>query len=370
MPIIDCIIIGGGVVGLAIAKKLSQKCQVTVLEKHPHFGMETSSRNSGVIHAGLYYPSDFLKTRLCLRGRDLLYAYCKKHAIGHHRVGKLIVASHAEELRALNKLQAKAQQLNISLQPLCSAELQEKEAAVSGIAALFSPDTGIIDSAAFMLQLQNDIHSQGSQCLNGHEVTDIEVLEEGFLVTFCVNGESHQVQCKTLINAAGLQSQQLSANIKNLPLGNTPQAYFCKGQYFSYSGQESFSHLIYPLPNPNISGLGIHLTLNLDGSIKFGPDAHYISEDDINYRVNEQDKKLFVDAIQRYLPQLQAHELTPDFAGIRPKLTPANQAAADFSICGPAEHGINNLIQCFGIESPGLTASLAIGDYVESLLWP
>ncbi|NRB39327.1 MAG: NAD(P)/FAD-dependent oxidoreductase [Pseudomonadales bacterium] len=371
MADIDCIVIGAGAVGLAIARQLSTRCEVAVLERNAHIGMEISSRNSGVIHAGLYYPASFLKTRLCLQGQHLLYSYCQKHNIPHQRCGKLIVACNKEEIPALHKLQAKAQSLNINTQLLNSAELQAKAPAVKAQAALYSPDTGIIDTAAFMQQLEKDIHDNGSQVLTNHTVTKIDASGHDFIVHFDVNNQSLQIRCKKLINACGLQAQFISQQLLASPAPVTPERYLCKGQYFAYTGKHQSKHLIYPLPNANHTGLGIHLTLNIDGCIKFGPDAHYIeAKEKLDYAVNIADKAHFFKAIRRYLPEISIDDLQADYSGIRPKLTGPNQTAADFIIAGPLEHGINNLIQCFGIESPGLTASLAIGEYVETLLWP
>ena len=369
MQTLECLVIGAGAVGLAIARQLSRRCQVMVLEQHASAGQETTSRNSGVIHAGLYYPQHFLKTRLCMQGREQLYRYCQQHEIPYKRCGKWIVASHRDELPALHALHNKAKALAIPCQLLSQAQIKESTPEINAIAALHSPDTGIIDSAAYIQQLERDVLNNGSQLFYQHTVGAIEKKDNGFLVSFSVNQQQHQVYCKRLINAAGLQAQTLSHTLAETTRIATPNSYYCKGQYFAYTGNERINQLIYPLPKPNHTGLGIHLTLNMDGSMKFGPDAHYTNNAQ-DYGVDEAQREHFAQAIQRYLPTIQADELQPDYAGIRPKLTAAHESAADFIIAGPESHGINNLIQCFGIESPGLTASLAIGHHVENLLWP
>lgn len=360
---VDCIIIGAGVVGLSIARQLAHSHEVFVLEKNTSAGLETSSRNSEVIHAGLYHPPKFLKTQLCHRGRELLYTYCQEKSIAHKRCGKLLVASSADEIPSLKKWQQQACQYNLTNQWISQEQLQEQAPLIRGAAALEIKETGIIDSAQLLQQLEIDTIQRGSHILFQHEVSRINITQNGFQLQVITEKDVFDIHCKTLINAAGLHAHTLDGNT---PI--SPNVYFCKGQYFRYSGKALFHQPIYPLPSANNMGLGIHLTPNIHGDIKFGPDAHYINQNNIDYRVNESSKDDFLKAIQRYFPSIEACELQSDFAGIRPKLTTAHEAASDFIIATQRQHGVKNLVQCFGIESPGLTASLGIAEYIESQL--
>lgn len=366
MEHLECIVIGAGAVGLAIARALSSTSEVAILEQHQGFGEETSSRNSGVIHAGIYYPPDFLKTRLCLEGNRQLYQYCQQHNIPHKACGKLVIASHADEIPALKTLESQAKSNGIdNLQWLNQSEVAAKEPNIRAVAALFSPSTGIIDSHAYLQQLCSDIISNGSHVLYRQTVTGICKTGKGFMVTI---NDHEQIQCNMLVNAAGLSAQAIAALIT--PAHCIPQRLLGKGHYFSYVTKRPFQHLVYPLPQKNNSALGIHATLDMAGNIKFGPDLEYV--DSIDYRFEHDKKAAFCAAIQRYYPQLDADQLQPDFTGIRPKIqteaTPVQNNIEDFVIQDASTHGITGLVNLFGIESPGLTASLAIGEYVKQQL--
>ena len=359
MESIDTIIIGGGVIGLAIGRALSRTRELCVLEQEEATGTQTSSRNSGVIHAGLYYPQSYLKTRLCIDGRKQLYAYCQQHAIGHRQCGKLLIACRDDEIPRLKKLQQQAADNGIALQWLDGNAIQQHEPAVSAIAGLYSPVSGIIDSDALMRQLSADIEHNGSYIACHQAVTGLEKTSDGFVMTI---NDDEQMHCRTLINAAGLNAQAVAGRL--LPADKVPPLYYCKGQYYSYHGRPPFRHLVYPLPPADRSGLGIHATPDMAGQIRFGPDAVYIDNPD--YRNSEHGKAAFAESIRRYFPALDENRLQPDYCGIRPKLNGPGTPAGDFAIQGPAGHGMAGLVNLFGIESPGLTASLAIADYVNT----
>ncbi len=368
----DYCIIGAGVVGLAVAYKLSQTAKnasILLIEKHPHFGSETSSRNSEVIHAGIYYPANSLKAALCTQGKNQLYDFCQQYAVPHRALGKLIVAHSPQELPALEQLQQKAASNGVLLEFLDQKACYQKEPSVNAHAALLSATTGIIDSHSYMQTLltlaqQNDVlYSPNTQFLQATETAN------RFVVSLGTGDGIYKLACNNIINCAGLHATTVASNIDSLAAVHIPQHYYCKGHYFGYQGQSPFSHLIYPLPNKNTSGLGIHATLDLAGQLRFGPDTQYI--DDIDYTIglaaNSSEgilKQRFSQSIKRYFPSLQAEKLHYSYSGIRPKLSSENQAAKDFVIQDCNQHQVKGLINLFGIESPGLTASLAIADYV------
>lgn len=360
MEFIPCIVIGGGVVGLAIARAISEQVETCVLEQEKQLIPHTSSRNSGVIHAGIYYPSHFLKTKLCIQGREQLYQYCQEYAIAHQQCGKLIVATNEQQLAQLKSIQQKALGNGVHLNWLDQAQLKQKEPNVQGIAALFSTYTGIIDTTQYAQQLASDILNNGSFIGQQQQVTAIERQDDGFIVEI---NQNEAIQCRYLVNVGGLFAQSIA---HLLACKNIPPIHYCKGQYFSYQGQSPFNHLVYPLPPANNTGLGIHATLNLDGSCKFGPDAHYVEQ--LDYSVNSDSKADFIGSIQQYFPSINSDLLQADYSGIRPKLAASGQAMQDFAIHDQRHHGISNLINLYGIESPGLTASLAIADYVLECL--
>jgi len=355
----DCIVIGAGLVGLAIARALSPYQQVIVVEQHPLACSETSSRNSSVIHAGIYYPSNTLKASLCIEGRQALYHYCQEHDIAHQRCGKLILAQNDEEIIALKALQEQAIRNGVSDLHFCDAkELSQREADVRAKAGLLSPNTGIIDTHAYAQQLMRDIEQKNSHIVYKQRVTHIEHIATGFVLTL---NDSDTLHCNTLVNAAGLHAQQLATFIS--PAHLIPAVHYVKGHYFSYHGKHSIKHLLYPMPSSHLTGLGIHATLGIHGELRFGPDTLSIEQVDYQFAATSAH---FIHAIERYFPTLDSTQLKPDFTGIRPKI--AGNGFSDFHIHGPNIHGITNYVQLFGIESPGLTASLAIGSYVHQLL--
>lgn len=365
----DYLVIGAGVIGLAIAKTLSDAGkECLVVEKQGLFGEETSSRNSEVIHAGIYYPEGSLKAKLCVEGKHQLYQYCQTRSIDHNPLGKLIVATSADEENQLSAIASKAQAngvLDLSLQS--QSQVNTLEPRVKATSALLSPSTGIIDAHQYMLALVGDIEDASNAIVYKAEVLGIDQTSQGWLVTINNQGEHLAVQCRWLINAAGLHANALA----RLYVEDVPALHYCRGLYFSYSGAPVFQHLIYPVPEKNTVGLGIHATLDMAGQVKFGPDTHYL--DTIDYRIPEPEalatiKSNWVQAIQRYFPSLDERRLQPSYAGIRPKLNGLGEPAQDFRIESPNEHGLSNLIHLFGIESPGLTSSLAIGKYVLQLI--
>ena len=366
---LDCAVIGAGVVGLAIARTLArQGREVIVLESQDAIGTVTSARNSEVIHAGLYYPEGSLKGRLCVRGKGLLYDYLDHHGIEHHRCGKLVVATTEAEIDILQGVVKKAAANGCrELDWLDGAEAQALEPHLQCLKALSSPTTGILDSHAYMLSLQGEIEAHGGWVALNSPVLSGEVRGDGILLN--VGGtEPHskqtQVMCKTVINSAGLDAQAVMGTITGFPPTHIPKRYLCKGTYFSLSGKAPFERLIYPVPGA--ASLGCHYTRDLGGQGRFGPDAEWV--DEIDYAVDPARSDSFYDQIKRYWPDLPDGALSPAYSGMRPKLQAPGETAHDFKIEGPDVHGIKGLVNLFGIESPGLTASLAIGEHVAGLL--
>ncbi|MEY4415552.1 MAG: hypothetical protein RIQ53_2845 [Pseudomonadota bacterium] len=362
---IDCVVIGAGVVGLAVARALQLSGRDTlVLEREDAIGTITSARNSEVIHAGIYYPAGSLKARLCVRGRALLYAYAAERGLPHRRCGKLIVATDAGQDAELDRIRAAALANGVDdLRRLTAAEAGAREPQLRCTAALESPSTGIIDSHALMLSLQGDLERAGgavclrSPVLAGRRSADGWLLEVG-------GAQPTRIACGLLVNSAGLDAPPLAAalcaGIEGLPADALPRARLAKGNYYALAGRAPFSRLVYPVPEPG--GLGVHLTLDLGGQARFGPDVEWIDQAD--YTVDPGRAEGFYAAIRRYWPALPDGTLQPAYAGIRPKISGPGEPAADFRIDGPAQHGVPGLVQLFGIESPGLTASLAIADEV------
>ena len=362
----DYCIVGAGVIGLALAHKLSLKypnASILVLEKAPLIGSETSSRNSEVIHAGIYYPEGSLKAQLCLQGREALYEFCQRYRVNVRQTGKLIVANDESELDNLFTLQKKADNNGVKLDVFSQQKLQQLEPQVKGIKALYSPRTGIIDSHSFMQTLQTLAEQQGVLfSLNTELICARQNNRQGFTIRVNSSAQEFEFHSSQLINCAGIYASEVAARIESDTSTSFPQTHFCIGHYFSYQGRSPFKHLIYPMPGKNLHGLGIHATLDLGGQCRFGPDSQYI--DNIDYQFDEQRKNTFVSAIKRYFPALEAERLQPAYTGIRPKLSLPGEAAADFRIENADDHGVSGLIQCFGIESPGLTSSLALADYI------
>ncbi len=366
MEKVAAIIIGAGVVGLAIGAKLSNDVNnVLIIDKNPHFGEETSSRNSEVIHAGIYYPQHSLKAKLCVKGKEKLYQYCKDRNIPHQRLGKLLVAhGRAEEISLKNTLKQAALNGVNDLTWLTESELKVSNPELHATAALLSPSTGIIDVHCYMQALLADIEHNKGQFVGQTQFINAEKSRDGFIVTLNSQGEIMQLHCHYLINAGGLHSTKVAENIKALAKTHIPKLYYCRGHYFSYQGKSPFTQLIYPLPQAY--GLGIHASLDIGGQLKFGPDTQYI--DSIDYQVSAHLKAKFVSAIQRYYPTLDESRLQPAYSGIRPKLQGPSDGFKDFIIQGEKEHGLKGLVNLFGIDSPGLTSSLAIAEYVGEQL--
>jgi D-amino-acid oxidase len=364
MDRVDCVVIGAGVVGLACARSLAAAGrEVVVLERESAFGTGISSRNSEVIHAGLYYPTGSLKARLCVAGREMLYRWCEARGVTHQRCGKLVVATRPEQMDALVALRDTAEANGVcDLQLLDAERVQALEPALKVHAALLSPSTGIVDSHGLMLSLLGEAEAHGAMLALGSPVVSGRATGDG--VVLQVGGESPtELRANWVVNAAGLDAVALSRDIAGPAVDALPEAWFARGVYFTLVGKVPFSHLIYPLPEPG--GLGVHLTLDLGGQAKFGPDVEWIDAPD--YTVDPARATRFAEGIRRWWPSLDADRLTPGYAGVRPKIVGPGRADADFRIDGPDVHGAPGLIHLFGIESPGLTASLAIGEHVARM---
>jgi L-2-hydroxyglutarate oxidase LhgO len=364
MDHVECLIVGAGVVGLAIARSLAQEGrEVMVLESQAGIGMGTSSRNSEVIHAGIYYPQGSLKARLCVQGRQMLYAYCAERGVAHQRCGKLIVATSAEQVAQLDGIRAKAEGNGVlDMQWLDGAQAMAMEPALRCHAALLSPSTGIVDSHGLMLSLQGDLEHAGGLVALHTQVTRAELGVHGITVTMA---DGLQLHTQIVVNAAGLAAPDLASRFQGLDRVHVPTAYYAKGNYFSLAGKAPFSHLIYPVPEH--AGLGVHLTLDLAGQAKFGPDVQWI-EAPGDWQVDPARGEGFYEAVRSYWPGLRDGALMPAYAGVRPKISGPQEPAADFCISGPQDHGVPGLVNLFGIESPGLTSSLAIAQMVRDKL--
>jgi L-2-hydroxyglutarate oxidase LhgO len=361
MERVDCVVIGAGVVGLAVARALARQGQdCLLLEAERSIGSGTSSRNSEVVHAGIYYAPGSLKAELCVRGRTLLDEFCASHGVAHRRCGKFIVATDLAQADALERLLATGRRNGVEdLEPITAAAAMQAEPALRCVAALRSGSTGIVDSHALMLALQGDFERAGGTIACGAPVIAGSAGADG--ITLQVGGdEPMTLRCDRLVNSAGLQAQAVAARIEGLRPGSVPGSRFAKGSYFSLAGRSPFSRLIYPVPEPG--GLGVHLTLDLGGQARFGPDVEWV--DAIDYRVDPARAEGFYASIRRYWPGLPDGALQPAYAGIRPKLPPAGTDPADFLIQTAESHGVPGLVNLFGIESPGLTASLAIAERV------
>ena len=357
---IDCIVVGAGVVGLAIARALAQSGrEVMVVEAAEGIGTGTSARNSEVIHAGIYYPAGSLKAKLCVQGRHMLYAYCAEKGVSHQRIGKLIVATSEEEIAKLDDILSKARVNGVDDMELLSAgQAQALEPALFCTAALLSPSTGIIDSHGLMLAYQGDAENAGAQCVFHTPLLSGEVRSEGGFNLQFGGSDAMQLSCNVLINASGLHAPTLARKIRGIPEASIPTEYLCKGSYFTLQGRAPFTRLIYPTPHH--AGLGVHLTLDLGGQAKFGPDTEWI--DKVDYDIDASRCDGFYEAVRTYWPEMPDASLAPGYTGIRPKVSGPHEPAADFMIIGPATHGIPGLVNLFGIESPGLTSSLAIAQ--------
>ncbi len=371
---VDCIVVGAGVIGLAVARAIARSGrEVIVIERERHIGMHTSSRNSEVIHAGIHYAPGSLKARLCVAGREALYRYCALHGIGHRRCGKLTVAATHGDVAHLEQIEANARANGVlDLQWLDGAEAVKLEPQLKCAVALLSPSTGIIDSHGFMQCLLGDAESYGANVAYGSYVTALKPTDRG--VEVCVDGQTAAaVRTRWFINCAGLGAARVASSIEGFPLAHIPRMHYAKGSYFSLAGGSSqaapFSRLIYPAPSAS-GHLGIHLTLDLSGGVRFGPDLQWLEalDEPPDYAVDASRAALFAEAVRQYWPALPAARLTPGYAGIRPKLSGPGEPARDFLISGPKDHGVDGVVNLFGIESPGLTSSLALGDFIAAQL--
>ncbi len=361
MEEVDCVVVGAGVVGLAVARALALAGrEVIILEAAEGIGTETSSRNSEVIHAGIYYPAGSLMARFCVAGRRRLYGYCAEKGVPHINCGKLIVATNEREDAMLEGIKQRAEANGVEgMRVLTADEATSLEPNLSCTSALFSPGTGIIDSHGYMLALQGDAENAGAVPVFFSPVLGGRVA--GRRIEIEVGGEDPiTLRCRLLVNSAGLHAPDLAGRIGGMPPDRVPKAHYAKGNYFTLSGKSPFSRLIYPVPVPG--GLGVHLTVDLGGQARFGPDVEWI--DSIDYRVDPSRADGFYAAVRSYWPGLKDGALQPGYAGIRPKIVPKGAPGQDFVIQGPQSHGVAGLINLFGIESPGLTASLAIADHV------
>jgi L-2-hydroxyglutarate oxidase LhgO len=360
---VECVVIGAGVVGLAVARALALSGrEVVILEATDCIGSATSSRNSEVIHAGIYYPTGSAKARLCVAGKHKLYAYCEAHGIEHRRLGKLIVATTEAQIGELHRLRAQAIANDVhDLEFIDAAALHAMEPAVRGVAALISPSTGIVDSHGYMLSLLGEAEAAGAVIAFNAPVIGGRVGNDGFVLEIG-GADPMTLRCRLLVNAAGLQAQAVAASIAGIP--DVPPTRYCKGNYFALAGRSPFSRLIYPIPEA--AGLGIHVTLDLAGQARFGPDVEWC--DQLDYDVDPRRAARFAEAIRTYFPELRGEALLPAYSGVRPKLHAQGEPVADFLIQGPAAHRVRGLVNLYGIESPGLTASLAIAEEAVALL--
>lgn len=364
---VNYVVVGAGVIGLAIARQLALLGkEVLLLEKSSRSGEGISSRNSEVIHAGIYYPKGSLKAELCVQGKAMLYDYCRQYHIPFRQQGKLIVAcNQAEQLKLANIQQHAVHNGVIDIQRLSRNELSRLEPELASVEALYSPSTGTLDSHAYMLQLQADFENAGGLCVFNSDIVALKTDSEGIHLHSTPDNTS--IVTKYCINACGLDAVSFCRELAGFPVGKLPQAWFAKGSYFSYQGAVPFRHLIYPVPVNG--GLGVHLTLDLQGRAKFGPDVEWLSKAArFDFQVDDSKRRDFADAVRSYWPHLDEAKLCPDYAGIRPKISGPDEASADFLIQDERQHGIKGLVNLLGIESPGLTASLAIAERVAASL--
>ncbi|WP_374634601.1 NAD(P)/FAD-dependent oxidoreductase [Ferrovibrio sp.] len=372
MDSVECLVIGAGVVGLAVARSLArQGREVVILEAADAFGTETSSRNSEVIHAGIYYAKDSLKARFCVAGREALYAYCQQRGVEARRCGKLIVATDDSQIAELQALKAKAEANGVlDLRWLSADEAIALEPHLHCTGALLSPSTGIIDSHGLMLAYLGEAEAHGAMLALNSPILRGRALQGGGFEIETGGEAPMQLRCKLLVNAAGLLAQDVAAKIAGLRDGSVPPSFYAKGNYFVLSGHKPpFSRLIYPVPEPG--GLGTHVTIDLGGQMRFGPDVEWVerrADGSFDYAVDPARGEKFYAAVRRYWPGLPDGAIQPGYSGIRPKLSKAGGKAEDFVIQGADQHNAPGLINLFGIESPGLTASLVIGEHVAHLL--
>jgi L-2-hydroxyglutarate oxidase LhgO len=365
MEKLDCVVIGAGVIGIAAARALALSGrEVVILEKAEGIGTEASSRNSEVIHAGIYYRPGSLKASACVTGRQMLYSYCEEKGVNHQRTGKLVVAMGDEEMVKLAALKKQAEKNGVDdLAWLDSNEVQEMEPDLRCKGALFSPSTGIIDSHGLMTSLLSEAEDMGAMLILGTPVEGGSI--QGDDIHLRIGGrDATTISAGSVVNCSGIHATSVAASITGLRKDEFPVTHLCKGNYFSLTGNHRFNHLIYPLPDQG--GLGIHLTLDLAGRARFGPDVEWV--DRIDYQVDMRRRESFVKAISKYWPEIETREIMQDYSGIRAKVSGPGDEDGDFIIHGPSDHGIDGLVNLFGIESPGLTASLAIAEEIRKIL--
>ena len=370
---IDCAVIGAGVVGLAVARALAMAGrEVVLVEAANAIGTGISSRNSEVIHAGIHYAPGSLKARLCVRGKELMYAFCAERHVAHRRIGKLVVATDRAQLSALDHVLETARASGVDdLEAIDASDVAKLEPAIRCVAALWSPSTGIVDSHALMLALLGDAESHGATLALSSRVVGGAVHDDGIELRVAsdaadADADPFVIDARLVVNCASLGATRIARAIDGVPAASIPTVHFAKGSYFSLAGRSPFTHLIYPLPEH--AGLGVHVTPDLGGQAKFGPDVEWLAPDaPLDFTVDPRRAEVFVDVIRRYWPALPDGALAPAYAGIRPKLSGPGDPPADFVIAGPDDHGVNGLINLFGIDSPGLTSSLAIAEYVAAL---
>lgn len=355
---VDSIVAGAGVVGLAIGRELARQGRdVLVVERAERFGSETSSRNSEVIHAGIYYPRGSLKSRLCLRGRDLLYGYCAEKKVAHSRIGKLIVATGPEQNKKLDHYLELAARTGVVLERRSAADIRQLEPELICTGGLWSPATGVVDSYEFMLALAADLEAAGGSLVLRTPVEGATAGSEGIEV----RTEDTAITCRQLINSAGFSAPALARSTTGVAASSIPDAFYSIGHYYSLVGKSPFTHLVYPTPRGG--GLGVHVTLDLAGQARFGPDVRWIDTPD--YRFDDSRQEEFRRAIEAYYPGIRERQLVPAYTGIRPKIVPKGDPPADFAISTDREHGARGVINLYGIESPGLTAALAIAEMIR-----
>jgi L-2-hydroxyglutarate oxidase LhgO len=362
---IECVVVGAGVVGLAVARSLALAGrEVLLLETESHPGTATSARNSGVIHAGLYYKPGSFKARLCVAGNRAMYELCEARGVDHHNTGKLIIANGPEEEAVLKDLEKRAALNSVpGVRWISQSEAHELEPEVRCTAALYCATSGIVDQHALMTAIQGDMENAGGTLVCDCPVESLTRTSNGYLVR-TGGGAATELEARWVVNSAGLGAVALLANISDYPAARIPKLHYGRGNYFTVAGRAPFRHLIYPVPHA--AGLGIHATVDLGKRVRFGPDVEWI--DRIDYAVNATRAPLFYEAVRRYWPALADGALVPDYTGIRPKLHGHGEPQPDFRIEGPGDHGLAGLVNLLGIESPGLTSSLAIGDHVASLI--
>ena len=377
---VDCVVIGAGVVGLAVARALAMGGrEVVIVEAENTIGAGISSRNSEVIHAGIHYAPGSLKARLCVRGKDLMYTFCAERHVPHRRIGKLIVATDDSQLAALDHVLATARDSGVDdLEAMDASQVSRIEPVIRCHAALWSPSTGILDSHALMLALLADAEAHGATLALSSRVVGGAARPSGIELRVAsveadadadCDADAFALEARLVVNCASLHATGIARAIEGVAAADIPTIHFAKGNYFSLTARSPFKHLIYPLPTPG--GLGVHVTPDLGGQAKFGPDVEWLAPDaPLDFDVDPHRAEVFVEVIRRYWPGLPDDALAPAYAGIRPKLSGPGEAAADFVIAGPDDHGVSGLVNLFGIDSPGLTSSLAIGEHVASLAGP